>query len=69
MMVEPPITDLVKKADCKYTLVIIAAKRARQLTDGAKKLTETSSSNSVTVAIKEIDEDKITYLRTKSGIK
>jgi DNA-directed RNA polymerase subunit omega len=69
MMVEPALSDLMKKTDCRYTLVIEAAKRARQLTSGAKKLTETTSINSVTIAVKEISEDKITYLRTKSGIK
>jgi DNA-directed RNA polymerase subunit omega len=69
MMVKPPLDELMKKVDCRYTLVIETSKRARQLTDGAKKLTETDSTNSVTIAVKEISEDKITYLRTKSGIK
>lgn len=68
-MIEPPIGSLLEKVDSMYTLVVAAAKRARQLTEGAPKLTECESEKSVTIAINEIDERKITYIRTKSGIK
>ncbi|HHX18747.1 MAG TPA: DNA-directed RNA polymerase subunit omega [Clostridium sp.] len=68
-MIEPAIGSLLEKVDSRYTLVVAAAKRARQLTDGAQKLTECESEKSVTIAINEIDEEKITYIRTKSGIK
>lgn len=69
MMIEPPINSLLKKVDSRYTLVVAAAKRARQLADGAVKLTKHNSDKPVTVAIHEIDENKITYVRTKAGIK
>lgn len=68
-MIKPPIGSLLEKVDSRYTLVVAAAKRARQITDGAPKLTNCESEKSVTVAINEIDEKKITYIRTKSGIK
>lgn len=68
-MLEPPITNLLKKADSRYTLVMLAAKRARQLADGAHKLTNVETDKPVSIAINEINEDKITYVRTKSGIK
>jgi len=68
-MIEPGISSLLDKVDSRYTLVVAAAKRARQLTDGAHKLTDCESDKPVTVAINEIDENKITYIRTKSGIK
>lgn len=68
-MIEPGINSLLDKVDSRYTLVVVAAKRARQLTEGANKLTECDSEKSVTIAINEIDEQKITYIRTKSGIK
>jgi len=68
-MIEPSIDNLLKKVDTRYTLVVVAAKRARQLTDGANKLTNFDSEKSVTLAINEINEDKITYVRTRSGIK
>jgi len=69
MMIEPSINELLTKADSRYTLVMLAAKRARQITEGAKKLTKQESDKPVSVAINEISEDKITYVRTKSGIK
>jgi DNA-directed RNA polymerase subunit omega len=69
MMIEPSINDLMKKADSRYTLVILASKRARQIAEGAHKLTVCDSDKPVTVAINEIGDDKITYVRTKSGIK
>jgi len=68
-MIYPPMSSLLSKVDSRYTLVVAAAKRARQLSEGANKLTRCSSEKPVTVAINEINEDKITYVRTKSGIK
>ncbi len=68
-MIEPPINSLMTKVDSRYTLVVAAAKRARQLADGAHKLTKCNSDKPVTIAINEINEDKITYVRTRSGIK
>ncbi|WP_422784909.1 DNA-directed RNA polymerase subunit omega [Ruminiclostridium josui] len=58
-----------EKVDSRYTLAVEAAKRARQLVDGATKMTKFNSDKEVTIAIHEIAEDKITYVRTKSGIK
>ena len=68
-MIEPSLNSLLEKVDNRFTLVVEAAKRARQLVDGANKLTKNLSEKPVTVAINEINEDKITYIRTKSGIK
>jgi len=68
-MIEPSIGSLLRKIDSRYTLVVAASKRARQLTEGAHKLTGCISDKSVTLAINEINENKITYIRTKSGIK
>lgn len=68
-MIEPGISSLLKKVDSRYTLVVATAKRARQIAEGANKLTSFDSDKPVTIAIHEINEDKITYIRTKSGIK
>ncbi len=68
-MIYPSINDLMKKVDSRYTLVVETAKRARQLVDGANKLTKVNSDKEVTIAIQEIAEDKITYVRTKNVIK
>jgi len=69
MMIYPPINELSDKVDSRYTLVVEAAKRARQLVDGAPKLVDVDSDKPVTVAIQEIYENKISYVRTKDGIK
>ena len=61
-MMYPGVSELREKADCRYTLVIESAKRARQLVDGAEPLTESQESNPVSQAAKEIFYDKITYI-------
>ena len=43
----------------KYALVIVAAKRARQLKDGATPLVRGNSSNVLTVALEEIAARKV----------
>lgn len=60
-MIYPPMSSLLKKVDSRYTLVIATAKRARMLTAGAKKLTDYQSAKDVTVAVHEIEEEKISY--------
>lgn len=69
MLVEPSLQTLIEKVDSRYTLVIEAAKRARQLASGAKATIECESNKNVSVALREIKEGNITYLRKKEGIK
>lgn len=54
MLVKPPMEKLLNKADNRYTLAILVAKRARQLVDGAQPLTESDSPNLVTLACEEL---------------
>ncbi len=61
-MMYPGVSELKDKADCRYTLAIESAKRARQLVDGAEPLTKTNEENPVSQAAKEILNDKITYI-------
>jgi DNA-directed RNA polymerase subunit omega len=68
-MIEPSIGKLMTKVDSRYTLVVLTAKRARALSDGAESLIFCGTDKAVTVAINEIDEGKISYIRTKTGIK
>lgn len=65
MMLYPSINKIRQKADSRYTLVILAAKRARDLTDGKPPLTmaDMDREKPITVAANEIDEDLITYKR------
>jgi len=68
-VIYPPINDLLEKAEDKYTLAVLVAKRARQLVMGDKKLVNTDSDNPVVIAINEIDQGKVSFERTKVGIK
>ncbi len=63
MMLYPSIDEIRTKADSRYTIVILAAKRAKDLTDGLAKLTDEDVDKPVSVAAYEIAEDKITYKR------
>ena len=67
-MISPDIKDLMRNMDSRYTLVVTAAKRARQLTGGAEPLTRFRSDKPVTLAIHEIAEGKVDYFRDASGI-
>ncbi len=62
-MLYPSINEIRKKADSRYTLVILAAKRARDIIDGKPKLTEVEIERPVSIAANEIAEDLITYKR------
>ena len=60
-MVNPSIDKLTTMVDSKYTLAILAAKRARELTKPGQVLAE----KEVSIALKEVGERKITYTRKK----
>ena len=57
----PPMKDMMKKVDCKYTLVVEVSKRARQLVGGAEALVRTDSPKPVIIAAHEINDGKISY--------
>ncbi|MBG9793924.1 DNA-directed RNA polymerase subunit omega [Paenibacillus dendritiformis] len=60
-MLYPSIDELMKKVDSKYSLVVAAARRARQLRDGERtELQNPKSYKQVGVALEEIYGDHIT---------
>jgi DNA-directed RNA polymerase subunit omega len=67
MMTKPELNDLIDKAGCRYTLIVEASKRARQIIDGSTPLVECENNNPVTQAINEIYEDKVVYISSKVG--
>lgn len=69
ILIHPSLDTLVTKVDSKYTLVTLAAKRAREIMSGEVPLVESKSNKPVTIALEEITQNKITYQRTKTGIK
>ena len=68
-MIHKEINYLLSKVDCRYTLVVETAKRARQLIDGASPLTNAVEANSVSQAVNEIEQDRVTFFRSADGIK
>ncbi|HLK58158.1 MAG TPA: DNA-directed RNA polymerase subunit omega [Chthonomonadaceae bacterium] len=54
-----PSPDKLDALESKYALVILAAKRARQIKDNARRLVDTTSKNPLTVALEEIAEGAI----------
>lgn len=61
--------ELLKRVDSKYTMVVAAAKRARQLMDGKPPMVEPHSVKPVGIALEELVAGKLHYRRTKHGIK
>lgn len=59
MMVKPSVTELLKKVDNRYTLAVMASKRARQIAAGDPPMTKVKEESSVTLAVNEISEGKV----------
>lgn len=63
MMIDPPIGELLEKVDCRYTLAVEAAKRARELIGGSMPLIDSKETKPLSIAIDEINRGLITYER------
>ena len=63
MMLYPAVNELNELVDSRYTLCILAAKRARDIIDGKPILTEVPAERPVSLATNEIAEGKITFSR------
>ena len=68
-MADPSINKLLDVVDSRYTLVVLTAKRARQLLGGEEPKVAAKSTKDVTIALEEIAEGDILYRRSKGGIK
>ena len=76
-MIEPTIDQLLERVDSKYTLVVLAARRAREINSYYSQLGEGRGefvpplvesgglrNKPLSIALEEIAEDKVTYERT-----
>ena len=68
-MIKPPLEALLERVSNKYALVIVAAKRARQIKEGALSVVDLDTRNQVTAALEEIAAGKIRYEMPKLGVK
>lgn len=60
-MLNPSFSNLTEVGESKYTLVMLVAKRSRQLVDGSEPMVETNSEKPVTIALEELLQGKIEY--------
>ncbi len=69
-MLKPSATEIMKskKISSRYTLVIAAAKRAREILTTGITFTECKSDKPVSIAVNEIYENKVTLRETKKNV-
>ena len=58
-MQQAPIDELLKRCPSIYKLVVIAAKRAKELSEGAPKLVETDHKKVSSIALEEIRQGRV----------
>ena len=58
-MIYMGIEKIIKKTGSLYKTVILAAKRAIEISDGSEKLVETTLKDLSDIALKEIEEGKV----------
>ena len=63
MLTKPTINELLEKIDNRYQLVLVVAKRARQLSDGSLPLTKMKEASNVSIAAHEVNEEKVYVLK------
>ena len=67
MIVKPTVTELLKKADNRYELVIATSRRARQIAMGDAPLTKVKEESPVTLAANELAEGKFEIIREEEN--
>lgn len=55
----------MKKTGSVYKLVVLAARRASELNEGAPKLVDSESKKTSTIALEEIAQGKVSYRVSK----
>ncbi|NLJ70816.1 MAG: DNA-directed RNA polymerase subunit omega [Clostridiaceae bacterium] len=68
-MTKPSIEELLPKAENRYVLAMLTAKRARQLVDGAQPMIDEKIDNYVSLAAQEIKEDQVKAVKGPQDIK
>ena len=69
MLLEPSIKELLEHINSRYLLVNVAAARAREIEEDAKRQNILLGKKSVTLAINEIIDDKIKVVtRAEYGV-
>ena len=62
-VVEPNVLELLEHADSRYTLVVEAARRGREILEGSQTVVEGENLKPLKAAIEEINRGLLTYDR------
>ncbi len=60
-IVEPSVLELLDHADSRYTLVVEASKRGRQIVGGGQPMIDGEGLKPLKIAVEEINRGLITY--------
>lgn len=60
-IVDPNVLELLEHAESRYTLVVEASKRGRQIVAGSQPLIDAKDMKPLKIAVEEINRDLITY--------
>jgi DNA-directed RNA polymerase subunit omega len=62
-IVDPNVLELLEHADSRYTLVVEASKRAREIVSGSAPAINAEGMKPLKVAVEEINRGLLTYER------
>ena len=68
LLIYPSADTIEDKVKSRYSLVVLSAKRAKQIKEGAPVLIETTSTNPLTIALEEIAAGKVTATEVDADI-
>lgn len=60
-IVEPSVLELLEHAESRYTLVVEASKRGRQIVGGAQAMIDAKEMKPLKVAVEEINRGLLQY--------
>ncbi len=60
-IVEPNVLELLKHADSRYTLVVEASKRGREIVDGSQPMIDAEGMKPLKTAVEEINRGLLSY--------
>ncbi len=67
-MIYPSADTIEDRVKSRYSLVVLSAKRAKQIKEGAPILIDTDSTNPLTIALEEIAAGKVTAIEVEGDI-
>jgi DNA-directed RNA polymerase subunit omega len=67
-LIYPSADTIEDRVKSRYSLVVLSAKRAKQIKEGAPVLIDTDSTNPLTIALEEIAAGKVTAIEADGDL-